>query len=73
MDRDVFVKAIHLAWSKSPDILDISWPHGGSPSDLVAFIEERLITSQMLLRRFLSLTSAKTSLPKIREAGSNKS
>ena len=27
---------------KSPDIIDISWPHCGRPSDLVTSMEERL-------------------------------
>ena len=40
MVRDVFVKASVTNLVESPDILDTSWPHGGSHYDLVASIEE---------------------------------
>ena len=65
MARDVFVKAsiINQAWSIGQIFLT---PHGGSHFDLVAPIEECLINTckQMLLGRFLAMTSTKTSLPK---------
>ena len=44
-------------------MFDISLSHGGSPSDLVASIEDYR-TTQMLLRIFLPLTSTNTSLLK---------
>ena len=61
MVRDVFLKSIDYEHGLviSPDIFDISWPHGGSHYDLVASIEECFNNYSDATRKFLGFEKYK--------------